>query len=232
MLALAAALAFRGWPWRSGARLQTPRAIWFWLALWLVPGVVAGAYSAVRINVWDARYLGVWNLAAVLGLAWVMANLSRGWRLAVAACCLLAFALPLTNQWRVYGYADDWRWAARTLRETLQPNSPLAVYPPWNETPLRYYLGASQPIVGLPGHYDPISGRTEPYFTIDHGGLDPLKFRVPNNSEWGLLLVDEGAAQARLRDWFESNYYLVRSNRRGSLGLYVYRRNAKAGEEP
>lgn len=224
---LAAACAILAWnmiskPERAFA-LMSPRAWGLVISVLLVPLGLVWLYSWNRMNVFDNRYLSFAAVMLLLPLGLGLSAMPRRAGLACGFLLLAAFAVPLRNQYFVYGYYDNWRAAANWLKTNTLPQDIIGVYPPWNQTPLEYYLGQERSLQGLPGRYDPITGETENYFMIDPESVHQLQFFFMQERA-GLVLVNTGEAQAVIWDWFRSRFTLQRETVLGGIRLSLWQR--------
>ncbi len=231
--ALAAGLLLLGlglttWALRHRLRVlyqQLPARLWGLLVTILLFTIgVVWLYSRHRLNVFDHRYLS--SVALVLVVIFSTAlNLLESKRKAAGLLLVLAgFAIPGYNQLFHQLYFDDWRAAARVIGQEHSEQTVVAVYPPWNETPLNYYLKNTVKLAPLPGRYDAITGLTEPYYIINEASLPQVSARLQGADQVVLLLVNEGGAQAVLAHWFEQHYHLAWHKTLGGLHLWSGRR--------
>lgn len=193
---------------------------WLFLGLLLgVPLAVVWIYSQVKINVFDDRYLGASALALLLLAAAQLARLDQTRRWLAGLLIVLAFAVPLRNQYFVYGYYDNWRQAASWLAGRARPGETVVVYPPWNEAPLAYYLKGALPVEGLPGRYDPITGETRNYFRVDPQSGPHLQSFFSGRTRFWLVLVNEGEPQTLIQTWLAQDFQPGRRLKLGGIDL-------------
>lgn len=224
LAAIIAAGAF--WPrWSQSLRaFSRPKGIFVGLLL-AVPLAGVWIYSALKINVFDNRYLSVSALALLLLAAGLLAGLSGPRQWLVGLLIGLAFCVPLRNQYFVYGYYDDWRKAAAWLADRSRPGETAVVYPPWNEAPLAYYLAGKLPLRGLPGRYDPITGETQNYFRVDPQSEPRLQSFFSGQPRFWLVMVNEGESQTLIREWLSRYYSPGRREKLGGIELSEWSRN-------
>lgn len=220
-----AGLAWSLWEWmRKRAPIETllaPRVWGLLITLVLLPLGVVGLYSQFKLNVFDSRYLSVCGLAMVLMVSGFLAQASRRTAVLAGLLILAGFSVPL---WNLYGgntTYDDWRLAARTLQADQAAGRQVVVYPPWNVTPLDYYLpeGRHQ---GVPGNYDPLTGETAPYFEIDPTSVGRLKSLLPKGQRVYLVLVNAGETQDLLAAWFARQAPLRWQKTMGSIRMLAF----------
>ncbi len=204
-------------------QLLRPRVWGLVLCLLFVPLGGVWAYSMYKLNVFDNRYLSVSAVMLFILLAGLLSLLPR-WKFWVAnSIVLLAFLIPLGNQYFVYGYYDNWREVATHIKTHAQEHDMVAVYPAWNETPLDYYLQQQLPIQGIPGTYDPISGETDNYFHIDFENMQQLESRFSGQARVWLVLVNSGEAQRIVREWFEKRYQVPSEQKLGGIEIVEFK---------
>jgi 4-amino-4-deoxy-L-arabinose transferase-like glycosyltransferase len=200
-------------------QLLRPRVWGLLFTLILVPIGAVWAYSMYKLNVFDNRYLGVPAGMLLILLASLLSLLTR-WKYWLAnGIILLAFLVPLYNQYFVYGYYDNWREVAAHIKTKAQANDCVAVYPAWNETPLDYYLQQQVFIQGIPGSYDPITGKTERYFHIDLDNVQRLESIFLGKRRVWLVLVNPGEPQRIVRQWFGTKYTVVSEQLQGGIRI-------------
>ncbi|MBN1596290.1 glycosyltransferase family 39 protein [candidate division FCPU426 bacterium] len=221
---ITAGLGLVGWQCRPRLekcfRSMPPKSWGLLLIVLLVPVGAVWIYSMMKTNVFDNRYLSLPALAALILVAALWSAMPRRTAVWSAVLLGLGFALPLLNQYVVYGYYDNWREVAAHLNSRAQTQDIVAMYPPWNETPLEYYLRGRLPIQGIPGDYHPLTGRTENYFHIDPKSVHQLESIFATRERVWLLTVNEGETQRMLQEWFFREYAQLSEKRVG--GIYLY----------
>ncbi len=223
---------------REAYSALAPRAWGLLLTMIFAPLGLVLVYSWNRLNVFDDRYLAFVGVMLLVILGVLLAQLPR--RLAVAAGVLFlaAFAVPLRNQYFVYGYYDNWRAAGAYLNAEAAPGDKVAIYPAWDETPLQYYLRGRLAVQGIPGTYDPVSGNTRGYFTVDPKSLHHLQSLFIAEQRVWLVTVNPGPAQDLIRRWFASEYTLRQRRVFGGIRIESFSRTpfpagkAAAAAEP
>jgi mannosyltransferase len=225
-LALAAGVGLSAsWPRLSQSLQALTHRAWIFLSLLLfAPLAGVWIYSQVKINVFDDRYLSASALALLLLAASQLARCRGTRRWLAGLLIVLAFAVPLRNQFFVYGYYDNWRSAASWLNHHAQPGDLAVVYPPWNEAPLAYYLAKAIRIQGLPGRYDPITGETQNYFRVDPQSSPRLQSFFSGQSRFWLVLVNEGEPQTLIQTWLDQDFRLGQRLRLGGIDLSEWNR--------
>lgn len=193
--------------------------IWGLLATCFV--VMMGAvwlYSMKKMNVFDYRYLSIVAFIMLFIVGMVIMSLGRTGRLVIMGLLGCSFMMPVYNQLFNQQYYDDWRSLAARIKR--HDHSVVAIYPPWNENPLNYYLKDKIKLMGLPGDYHPITGKTQPFFYINDQNEKEVEARLSGQQDVLLLLVNEGPEQRWLRQWFEKNYQVIQNEQIG--GLYLF----------
>jgi len=206
-------------------QLMRPRVWGLLLTLLLVPLGSVWIYSLYKINVFDNRYLSLSALVTLILLGTLLSFLPSRQRIINSMLVLLAFAIPIGNQYFKYGYYDNWRVVAAELQQGAQPGDIVAVYPAWNRTPLNYYLQDKFFIQGIPGNYDPITGTTENYFHIDPQSIHQLESIFSRYTSVWLVLVNEGELQTIVRDWFQLHYQIQLEKRFGGIHIIEFKKN-------
>jgi uncharacterized membrane protein len=204
---MAGLLLFKLAPRLEAVYESLPSPNWgFIITVMLVPIGIVLAYSWNRLNVFDNRYLSMVGLMLLVLLGIALSQVP--WRSAFMAVPLLlvGFAVPLGNQYFVYGYFDNWRAVAQRLEQQGRPQDRVAVYPAWNEAPLEYYIHDRMSLQGLPGTYDPVSGDTQNYFPIDPANVDHLQSIFNSDRRVWLVMVNEGEEQELIKSWFARRY--------------------------
>ncbi len=199
---------------------QLPPRLWGLLAtvVLFTLGVV-WLYSRYKLNVWDHRYLSSVALVLVITLSIALNLLDRAGTKMVLFLVLAGFAVPGYNLLFNNIYYDDWRSLARIISQERTAQTTVVLYPPWNETPLNYYLKNQVPLLPLPGRYNAITGVTSPYFAMTAETLPQVSARLQGRKQVLLLVVNEDAPQRLLLYWFEQRYHINWRKNLGSLHL-------------
>lgn len=224
-LLLAAAISIGAYlfpRWRDWYGVMLPRAWGLIFTSVFVPLGLVWAYSINKINVFDNRYLSFSAAAWLLLLGAALAALPRRKSIIVGGLILAGFAIPMGNQYFVYGYYDNWREVAAIIEKQVRKDEAVAIYPAWNENPLDYYLRDDVLIQGIPGTYDPISGVTKNYFYIDRENIDQLKSLFAGKQRVWLVLVNQGRSQKLIREWFLSGYKPKYEHQSGGIRIILF----------
>lgn len=207
-------------PIKAIYRQAAPR-VWGWLLTGTVTMIaMIWLYSVHKLNVFDHRYVSAVAVIIVISLSLAINALADKRQWLVMAVLASSFSIPLYYQLFYPQYYDNWRQLAAVIQEQHYGETVIAVYPAWNENPLKYYVGQRIPIIGLPGHYDPISGQTRPFFHINEQQQAALEARLHGYSDVVLCLVNEGEPQRWLQEWFKQRYHINHYHQLG--GLYLW----------
>ena len=190
------------------------------ISLLVVPLLIVGIYSIFKLNIFDNRYLSLSAISLLILIGVFISRLAFKKSIIIMSLFLIAFSIPLFNQFFVYGYYDNWRSAAKIIKQEFKAEDEIAIYPAWNQAPLEYYLKNEFELKGLPGNYDPISGITQNYFYIDQQSVSKLEFILPKQN-LGLVLVNEGKSQVAIQSWCEKNYAIKKSVQIGGIRILV-----------
>jgi uncharacterized membrane protein len=201
-----------------------PGAVWgLTLMLVLVPLATVWSYSRHTVNVVDPRYLSISALPLLVVGGVLLAGLPKFAQILTGGLLLLAFVVPIRNQWFVQSYYEDWRSMARYLNTHAQAGDTVVVYPAWNELPLATYLVKDLKIQGFPGRYDPIAGGTAHVSPADREAASRLHILFPSTMRrvW-LLLVDDQEIQQTMRAWFAGRYVGAQGTRFSTMDVRLW----------